>query len=205
MGRYHLSLKFDTLSTRTTAFAAKRHSVSPKSFKCNIFNHVLNPKSEIARKKKNQNKISHPPLGVFRHDAPAYPPPPPSGRDEIHTQGHHRTVGWLYQVCCIMDVCYIKPQSKDYTPSLGRQRINYNRPPFWPHLVAFLAPPAERPRSFSNAESSVVVSFSLKIFISQTLRHCLITFFLLWHGALLGMYQCTVKMWIWLNHPKGQF
>ena len=28
--------------------------------------------------------------------------------------------------------------------------------------------------------------------------------FLLWHRGLLGRYQCTVKMWIWLNHPKGK-
>ena len=65
-------------------------------------------------------------------------------------------------------------------------------------LFAFLAPPAERQRSFSNA----VVNFSLKIFISQKLFD---NFFLLWHRALLGRYQCTVKMGIWLNHPKGQF
>ena len=41
-------------------------------------------------------------------------------------------------------------------------------------LVNFLAPPAERQRSFSNADSSVVVvvvvvNFSLKILISQKL------------------------------------
>ena len=78
-----------------------------------------------------------------------------------------------------------------------------------PYAITFLTPPAKKQRSFSNAElsvvrrspSSVVVNFSLKIFISQ---NCLITFVLLWHGALLGRYQCTVKIWIWLNHPKGQ-
>ena len=91
----------------------------------------------------------------------------------------------------------------------------------FPHVNEweFLAPPAERQRSFSNAElsvvrrrpsSSVVVvrrpssTFHLK---SSFLRNCLITFFLLWHVhvALLGRYQCTVQMWIWLNHPKGPF
>ena len=47
---------------------------------------------------------------------------------------------------------------------------------FSAHKNYFLAPPAERQRSFSNAElsvvrrpSSVVVNFSLKIFISQKL------------------------------------
>ena len=35
--------------------------------------------------------------------------------------------------------------------------------------VIFLAPPAEWQRSFSNAELSVVVNFSLEIFISQKL------------------------------------
>ena len=40
---------------------------------------------------------------------------------------------------------------------------------------------------------------------SLFLRNCLITFFLLWHRALLRRYQCTVHMCIWLNHPKGQF
>ena len=42
-------------------------------------------------------------------------------------------------------------------------------------------------------------------FKSLFLRNCLITFFLLWHGALLGRYQCTVQIWIWLNHAKGLF
>ena len=51
----------------------------------------------------------------------------------------------------------------------------------------------------------VVVNFSLKIFvitlyyicvvnkILSFLRNCLITFFLRWHGSLLGRYQCTAK------------
>ena len=77
-----------------------------------------------------------------------------------------------------------------------------------PYRWEFLAPPAERQRSFSNAELSVIrlrrpsSTFHLK---SLFLRNCLITFFLLWHGALIVRYQCTVKMWILLNHPKGQF
>ena len=82
-------------------------------------------------------------------------------------------------------------------------------------LVAsnFLAPPAERQRSFSNADSSVVVrrrrrrrpsssTFQLKAWF---LKNCLITFFLFWHVASLGWYQCIVKIGIWLNHPKGHF
>ena len=40
----------------------------------------------------------------------------------------------------------------------------------------FLAPPAERQWSFSNAELSVVVNFSLKIFISQKLFDNLFSF-----------------------------
>ena len=62
----------------------------------------------------------------------------------------------------------------------------------WP----FLAPPAERQRSFSNADSSVVVvrrlsssTFHLKY---QFLKNCLITFFLFWCIASLGRYPCTV-------------
>ena len=72
----------------------------------------------------------------------------------------------------------------------------------------FLAPPAERQRSFSNADSSVRLSvrpsstFQLKAWF---LKNCLITFFLFWHVASLGWYQCIVKIWIWLNHPKGHF
>ena len=77
----------------------------------------------------------------------------------------------------------------------------------------FLAPPAERQRSFSNADSSVVrrgpsvvrpsvVNFSIKSLISQKLSD---NFFLFWHVASLGWYQCIVKIWIWLNHPKGHF
>ena len=72
----------------------------------------------------------------------------------------------------------------------------------------YLAPPAERLRSFSNADSSVVVvrrpssTFQLKAWF---LKNCLITFFLFWHVASLGWYQCIVKIWIWLNHSKGHF
>ena len=73
-------------------------------------------------------------------------------------------------------------------------------------FYVFLAPPAERQRSFSNADSSVVVrpssTFQLKAWF---LKNCLITFFLFWHVASLGWYQCIVKIWIWLNHPKGHF
>ena len=35
------------------------------------------------------------------------------------------------------------------------------------------------------------------------LKNGLITFF--WCTASLGRYPCTVKIWIWLNHPKGHF
>ena len=87
-------------------------------------------------------------------------------------------------------------------------------------LPLFLAPPAERQRSFSNADSSVVrrpssvvrrpssvvrrpsSTFQLKAWF---LKNCLIAFFLFWHVASLGWYQCIVKIWIWLNHPKGHF
>ena len=73
--------------------------------------------------------------------------------------------------------------------------------------MIFLAPTAERQRSFSNSDSSVVVvhpssTFQLKAWF---LKNCLITFFLFWHVASLGWYQCIVKIWIWLNHPKGHF
>ena len=93
---------------------------------------------------------------------------------------------------------------------------------YWWNVVwfcyEFLAPPAERQRSFSNADSSVVrrrrrrrpssvvrrpsSTFQLKAWF---LKNCLITFFLFWHVASLGWYQCIVKIWIWLNHPKGHF
>ena len=43
---------------------------------------------------------------------------------------------------------------------------------------------------------SVGVSFSLKILIYQ---------FHFWCTAFLGRYPCTVKIWILLNHPKGNF
>ena len=68
-------------------------------------------------------------------------------------------------------------------------------------------------RIFSNAELSIVrrcpssssSTFDLKFLF---LRNCLITLFLLWHGALLGKYQCTVKCgfgWIILKvNFKGQ-
>ena len=29
--------------------------------------------------------------------------------------------------------------------------------------------------------------------------------FLFWHVASSGWYPCIVKIWIWLNHPKGHF
>ena len=80
----------------------------------------------------------------------------------------------------------------------------------------FLAPPAERQRSFSNADSSVVRRLSSSVVCRRRpsstfqlkawfLKNCLITFFLFWHVASLGWYQCIVKIWIWLNHPKGHF
>ena len=51
--------------------------------------------------------------------------------------------------------------------------------------------------------SSSVINFSLKSLISQKLSGK--TFFLFWHVASLWWYQCIVKIWIWLNHPKGHF
>ena len=79
----------------------------------------------------------------------------------------------------------------------------------FPIFHHFLAPPAERQRSFSNADSSVVrrpsvVNFSLfKNWISQKLPDNYFSIF--WCIASLGRYPCTVKIWIWLNHPKGHF
>ena len=88
-------------------------------------------------------------------------------------------------------------------------------PPGQSNETYFLAPPAERQRSFSIADSSIVhrplsvvvrrrpsSTFQLKAWF---LQNCLITFFLFWHVASLGWYQCIVKIWIWLNHPKGHF
>ena len=81
--------------------------------------------------------------------------------------------------------------------SLISQKLSY---------ITFLAPPAERQRSFSSADSSVVrrpsSTFQLKAWF---LKNCLITFFLFWHVASLRWYQCIVKIWIWLNHPKRSF
>ena len=75
-----------------------------------------------------------------------------------------------------------------------------------------LALPAERQRSgaflMPIRPSSVVrrrrpsSTFQLKAWF---LKNCQITFFLFWHVASLGWYQCIVKIWIWLNHPKGHF
>ena len=83
------------------------------------------------------------------------------------------------------------------------------RPHHWTNRPDFVALPAERQRSFSNADSSVVrrrpsSTLQLKAWF---LKNCLITFFLFWHVhvASLGWYQCIVKIWIWLNHPKGHF
>ena len=41
---------------------------------------------------------------------------------------------------------------------------------------------------------SSVVNFSIKSLISQKL-----------HVASFAWYQCIVKIWIWLNHPKCHF
>ena len=56
-----------------------------------------------------------------------------------------------------------------------------------------------RPSSVVRPSSSVRPSSTFQ------LKACLITFFLFWHVASLGWYQCIVKIWIWLNHPKGHF
>ena len=61
---------------------------------------------------------------------------------------------------------------------------------------AFLMP--IRPSSVRRPSST----FSIKSLISQKLSD---NFFLFWHVASLGWYQCIVKIWIWLNHPKGHF
>ena len=51
--------------------------------------------------------------------------------------------------------------------------------------------------------SVVVVNFSIKSLISQKLSDNFCSF--CWHVASFGWYQCIVKIWIWLNHPKGNF
>ena len=74
--------------------------------------------------------------------------------------------------------------------------------------IIFLAPPAKWQWSFSNADSSVVCRRHLSSTFHLNgwfLKNGLITFFLFWHGASLGRYWCTVKIWIWLNHPKCHF
>ena len=50
--------------------------------------------------------------------------------------------------------------------------------------------------------SSVVVNFSIKSLISQKLSD---NFFYFLACSFLRMVQCIVKIWIWLNHPKGHF
>ena len=62
----------------------------------------------------------------------------------------------------------------------------------------FLAPPAERLRSFCPSS----VNFSLK---GWFLKNDLITFVLFYcHEASLARYKNTVKIWIWFNRRKGQ-
>ena len=48
----------------------------------------------------------------------------------------------------------------------------------------------------SSVRRPSVVNFSIKSLISQKLS-------VFWHVSSLGWYQCIVKIWIWLNHPKG--
>ena len=87
-------------------------------------------------------------------------------------------------------------------------QFNNNRCNFTFGQQFFLAPLAGRQQSFSNADSSVVrrlsssSTFHLKYYF---IKNGLITFFLFWCTASLGRYPCTVKIWIWLNHPKGHF
>ena len=105
-----------------------------------------------------------------------------------------------------------------YYTSYWRHDVTLTSWRIFDFMMNFLAPPAERQRSFCNADSSVVrrpsssvvcrrrrrpsSTFQLKAWF---LKNCLITFFLFWYVASLGWYQCIVKIWIWLNHPKGHF
>ena len=62
--------------------------------------------------------------------------------------------------------------------------------------VIILAPPAERQRSFSNAELSVVRLSdcpSVKSGGGVNLRNASVTFFLFWHGAYLGWHKSLTK------------
>ena len=57
-----------------------------------------------------------------------------------------------------------------------------------------------------SSSSVVSVNFHLKyyiyILISQKRPY---NFFRFWCTASSGRYPCTVKIWIWLNQPKGHF
>ena len=49
---------------------------------------------------------------------------------------------------------------------------------------------------------SSVVNLSLKILIYQKRPD---NFYFFWCTTSFGRYPCTVKIWIWLSHPKGHF
>ena len=76
--------KFDTLSTRTNVFAAKRHSVSPKSLKCNISisNCPIALKFDTVVKYlklhiQNCQLLDEHPYKLHSQQHFLYPPPPP--------------------------------------------------------------------------------------------------------------------------------
>ena len=74
----------------------------------------------------------------------------------------------------------------------------------WPDH--FFGSASHKTAELSNAELSVfrlsVVNYSLKMLIS---RKRPANFFPFWYETSLCRYQCTVQIWIWLNHPKGHF
>ena len=111
-----------------------------------------------------------------------------------------------YSLLWILKLYYVQHYHIASEQFPGHYRIWLNR--------LFLAPPAGRQRSFSNADSSVVRrrpsssvvcrQLSLKILFSQERPNNFCSFF--WCTAslaCLGRYPCTVKIWIRLNHPKG--
>ena len=68
-------------------------------------------------------------------------------------------------------------------------------------LILVLAPPAGRPRSFSNANSSVVVSCTSSVVNFSLKLPDNFSSFLAWSFLRKVLMHC--KMWIWLNLPKG--
>ena len=104
----------------------------------------------------------------------------------------HHVASLLWNQSC-PKIWKVWNHSNDFQVTLTSWRI-------FDFMMNFLAPPAERQRSFCNADSSVVrrpsssvvcrrrrrpsSTFQLKAWF---LKNCLITFFLFWYVASLGM------------------